>query len=73
VRHVAATLFGGAIHIPRPAEYVALGAARQAAWALSGATEPPDWRGGGGARVDAPPAPNVRRSYSAARGALHGG
>jgi xylulokinase len=29
--------------VPEPAEYVALGAARQAAWALSGAAEPPAW------------------------------
>jgi xylulokinase len=29
--------------LPDPAEYVALGAARQAAWALSGAEQPPTW------------------------------
>jgi xylulokinase len=28
---------------PAPTEHVALGAARQAAWALSGADAPPDW------------------------------
>lgn len=71
VRHVAATLFGGAIHIPAPAEYVALGAARQAAWALSGAAAPPDWGDGDGVRVEAPPAPDVRRAYSTAQSALH--
>jgi xylulokinase len=29
--------------LPDPAEYVALGAARQAAWVLSGAESPPEW------------------------------
>jgi xylulokinase len=29
--------------VPRPAEYVGVGAARQAAWAVSGAAEPPAW------------------------------
>ena len=29
--------------VPNPAEYVALGAARQAAWTLSGEPEPPTW------------------------------
>ncbi|MFN8123036.1 MAG: xylulokinase [Thermoleophilia bacterium] len=71
VRHVAATLFGGAIHIPAPAEYVALGAARQAAWALSGAATPPEWRAGGAAVAEAPPAPDVRAAYAHARGAIH--
>ncbi|MFI7025190.1 xylulokinase [Micromonospora sp. NPDC049900] len=43
VRAVAAGLFGAPVSVPRPAEYVALGAARQAAWALSGGAEPPPW------------------------------
>ena len=29
--------------VPAPEEYVALGAARQAAWALAGTDEPPAW------------------------------
>jgi xylulokinase len=43
VQQAAADLFGKPVVIPQPAEYVALGAARQAAWALSGAPEPPTW------------------------------
>ncbi|WP_422752163.1 xylulokinase [Micromonospora sp. WMMD708] len=43
VRAVAPALFGAPVGVPRPAEYVALGAARQAAWALSGDAEPPPW------------------------------
>jgi xylulokinase len=43
VRAVAAGILGVPVEVPAPAEYVALGAARQAAWALSGAAEPPAW------------------------------
>lgn len=42
VRQVAASLFGVPVLVPEPEEYVARGAARQAAWALSGGA-PPDW------------------------------
>ncbi|TVT49470.1 xylulokinase [Amycolatopsis rhizosphaerae] len=47
VRSVAPTVFGVPVVVPEPAEFVALGAARQAAWALSGAGEPPVWSGPG--------------------------
>ena len=43
VRRIAPAIFGVPVTVPQPAEYVALGAARQAAWALSRATAPPDW------------------------------
>jgi xylulokinase len=43
VQEIAATLFNVPVHIPPAAEYVADGAARQAAWALSGAKNPPNW------------------------------
>lgn len=43
VRRAAAEIFGVEVLMPNPAEYVALGAARQAAWALSGDPEPPAW------------------------------
>jgi xylulokinase len=36
-------VFGLDITVPQPGEYVAIGAARQAAWVLSGADEPPHW------------------------------
>src|SRR5580698_6776902 len=35
VRRIAPAVFGVPVTVPQPAEYVALGAARQAAWALS--------------------------------------
>lgn len=43
VQHVAAGAFGVPLLLPEPGEYVALGAARQAAWVLSGESEPPVW------------------------------
>ncbi len=43
VRRIAPTIFGVPVLVPAPEEYVALGAARQAAWALAGTPEPPDW------------------------------
>ena len=43
VQQVAAGMFGLPVVVPRPAEHVALGAARQAAWMLAGAAAPPDW------------------------------
>lgn len=36
-------LFGAQVVVPEPADYTALGAARQAAWALSGGGAPPAW------------------------------
>jgi xylulokinase len=43
VWRIAPTIFGRPVVIPPPGEYVADGAARQAAWALSGQPEPPQW------------------------------
>ena len=43
VAETAAEIFGVTVAVPATQEYVALGAARQAAWTLSGAAEPPPW------------------------------
>jgi xylulokinase len=43
VQAVAPLLLGAPVEVPDPAEYVARGAARQAAWALAGTAEPPSW------------------------------
>jgi xylulokinase len=43
VREIAPGLFRAPVAVPAPAEYVGVGAARQAAWALSGEAEPPTW------------------------------
>jgi xylulokinase len=44
VRAAAPDLFGVPTVVPAEGEYVALGAARQAAWVLSGAADPPEWK-----------------------------
>jgi xylulokinase len=70
VRRIAPAIFGVPVTVPEPAEYVALGAARQAAWALSGAAEPPDWPlGGSSTEYTAAPAPQVRQQYAKLRDA----
>ncbi len=46
VQQIAAGLFDLPVSVPEPAEYVALGAARQAAWTLSQAETPPGWSRG---------------------------
>jgi xylulokinase len=43
VREVAPGLFRAPVVVPTPAEYVGVGAARQAAWALSAEPAPPTW------------------------------
>ncbi len=43
IRELAPGVFGVPVLVPEPAEYVALGAARQAAWALAGTSQPPHW------------------------------
>lgn len=43
VQLIAPEIFGVDVVVPDPAEYVALGAARQAAWVLSGKDQPPQW------------------------------
>jgi xylulokinase len=76
VRSMAADLFGVEVHVPVSGEYVALGAARQAAATLLG-TDLPDWE----VRTDAVLEPDagasertaeVRGRYADLRSRLHG-
>jgi xylulokinase len=53
LRALAPAVLGRPVTFPPPGEYVALGAARQAAWALSGSAEPPEWPLTGGETVEA--------------------
>ncbi|MEU5760920.1 xylulokinase [Nocardia sp. NPDC047648] len=73
---IAAQIFGVTVTIPEPAEYVALGAARQAAWALSGASRPPSWPARSVAEIPAPAdaatGQEIRAEYRRARRALYG-
>mgnify|MGYP003471735075 FL=1 len=66
IRAVAPALFGVPVAVPKPGEYVALGAARQAAWILAGGAQPPTWPVVG-ATVVALPTPEVRATYAAVR------
>ncbi|MFF2273429.1 xylulokinase [Agromyces sp. NPDC058136] len=60
-RQVAAEVFGLPIVVPDPAEYVALGAAAQAAWTLTG--NRPDWAPPGAATIRAQHSTRVRETY----------
>lgn len=67
VRALAPAVLGRPVLLPPAGEYVARGAARQAAWALSGASEPPAWPLADTETLDGEPAPAVRTAYAALR------
>ena len=67
VQALAPAILGQAIHLPPPDEYVALGAARQAAWALAGTAKPPTWPSANTQILEATPTPNVRETYAQLR------
>ena len=69
VRQIAPTVFGVAVEVPPAGEYVADGAARQAAWVLSGCDSPPVWKLGETRRYEADPVPVIRERYAAVRDA----
>ena len=68
VRTLGPAVFGVPVSLPDPAEYVALGAARQAAWALSGEAAPPDWPVSSTRLPDATPLAGLRDDYALLRG-----
>ncbi len=72
LREIAPAVFGVPVLAPPPAEYVALGAARQAAWALSAAAEPPAWKRPPTDQYTADPTPTVRERYTAVRDLTEG-
>ena len=64
VRHIAPALWGRPVDVPAPAEYVALGAARQAAWVVSRRDAPPLWDVvGTSTPYEAAPTPEVVEQY----------
>lgn len=65
VRRLAPSILGRAVVVPSPSEYVAIGAARQAAWTLAGGKDPPAWRVDG-RRYDGDPAESLRARYAEA-------
>jgi len=66
VQQAAAAVFGLPVVVPEPGEYVADGAARQAAGVLLGSF--PEWQTARAAVVTARPAPGVLARYRAAAG-----
>jgi xylulokinase len=67
LRTIAPAVFGLPVVVPEAAEYVALGAARQAAWALAGTAEPPSWPARTSVTYEAAATPAVREQYAALR------
>jgi xylulokinase len=67
VRALAPGIFGTEVLVPEAAEYVAIGAARQAAWALAGTAGPPPWPDPPSASYRGAPVRQVRAAYAALR------
>ena len=63
VQQLAPAIFGREVTIAPDGEFVALGAARQAAWALAGTEEPPAWEISGSRVVTADATPQVLEAY----------
>lgn len=83
VRAMAPALFGTQVVVPQPAQYAALGAARQAAWALGVSqgrldpATPPAWQGAAAQVLEPgeelPVGRAVRQQYEATRDQIHPG
>ncbi|HEV7712750.1 MAG TPA: xylulokinase [Asanoa sp.] len=71
VRRIAPEIFGCGVVVPEPGEYVADGAARQAAWVVSDQPAPPAWATGRVEHYDARPVPAIRDQYAAVRELVH--
>lgn len=70
VRQIAPTVLGIDITVPKPGEYVARGAARQAAWALGGTEGPPEWPMPVTETLRGEPVAAIRDRYGEAGGAI---
>ncbi len=67
VRRLAPAVLGVPVLVPPPGEYVADGAARQAAWVLAGGEQPPEWPTSETETYEAEPTPQVRARYAEVR------
>jgi xylulokinase len=68
VRAIAPSVLGFPVIVPAAGEYVADGAARQAAWVLRGGERPPKWTAPAGSETfEADPQPSVRARYAEVR------
>ncbi|MBB5918627.1 xylulokinase [Nocardia transvalensis] len=75
VAEIAAEIFEVEVAVPDPQEYVALGAARQAAWTLARTPTPPAWKPPPAREFPPPangPGPEIRSRYTTLRQRLHG-
>ena len=63
IRQIAPIIFGHPVVVPEVGEYVALGAARQAAWTLTPRTGPPTWSAAAEDIYEADPEPVVYEQY----------
>jgi xylulokinase len=70
VRRIAPALFGLPVLVPPPGEYVADGAARQAAWVALGGAQPPVWTADTPEVYEDSSAPIIREQYAHARDAV---
>jgi xylulokinase len=70
VRRIAPALFGLPVLVPPPGEYVADGAARQAAWVVAGGATPPSWSAETPEVYEDTSVPLIREQYAAARDAV---
>jgi xylulokinase len=67
VRRLAPAVLGVPVLVPPPGEYVADGAARQAAWVLAGGSTPPVWPATSTEVFEADAVPFVRERYAEVR------
>jgi xylulokinase len=67
VRRLGPAVLGVPVLVPPPGEYVADGAARQAAWVLAGGDAPPAWPTTQTEVFQADPQPRVRERYAEVR------
>ncbi|HVA05896.1 MAG TPA: xylulokinase [Acidimicrobiales bacterium] len=68
VRRIAPSILGRPVVVPAVAEYVAMGAARQAAWVLLGEGAPPSWSAGTSITYEADPLASIRARYAEVSG-----
>ena len=72
VAPIASALFGREVLLPPAGEYVADGAAKQAAWALLGGATPPQWNLGEVEKFSSPATPEVLARYRQLRDRTEG-
>ncbi len=72
VGKIASAIFGREVIIPPPGEYVAIGAAKLAAWALLGTERPPEWNLGDVTSIKEVATPEVLIKYRKLRDQTQG-